>query len=181
MESRAFTIIELIFAIVIIGVLTTIAISRFESIEDDALSAVEKSTIGEARQSILSFYGWALLHPSEENKTVSIIGKDGNRYDCAVIFSSQRYPVTVTAKETGVFTDNNLSIGSGTNIGDYKTLAPLMLDPPTIKDWNSTRVEERYEYLTGPATNFVTYENAELKKGMYWRYDNHQGILGLKK
>jgi len=179
--KKAFTLIELIFVIVIIGILATVTMSRYEEIQDDAIAAVEKATAGEARHSILSFYGWALLHPGDQNKTVQIVSQDGTEYNCTIIFSSNRYPITLTAREVGVSTDNNYSVGSSTNIGDYKTLAPMMLDPSTIKEWNSTRIDSQFEHLNGPATNSVIYDNAELKKGMYWLYDNKNGHIMLKK
>jgi len=181
--KTSFTIIELIFVIVIIGVLASIALPRYEEVQDDALAAVEKATIGEARHSVLSFHGWRLLHPGDKNKTVKIASKDGGSYECDIIFSSYGYPISVTTKEAsdGIHTDNNISVGTHTEIGEYRTLAPLMLDPPTIKDFNSTKENNNQEYINGPATNSVTYENAELKKGMYWIYDNRNGYFLLKK
>lgn len=92
------------------------------------------------------------------------------------------YPITTSVKDASDGeTDNNISIGESTQIGDYRVLAATRLDPSTIKDWNSTRKTEKLEYLNGPATNSVTYENAELKVGMYWVYDNTNGYFILKK
>jgi len=177
--NRSFTIIELVFVIVIIGVLAAIALPKLSGVQDDALASIEKSAVGATRQSIISFHGWALIH-SDSNTTVEIADKDNNLYKCAIYFSKYRYPVTLTSKQTGVATDNNYSVGSSTNIGDYKTLAPMMLDPATIKDWNSTRVDLRFEHLCGPASNFVEDKLAEIHKGMYWLYDNKNGHIMLK-
>ncbi|RUM64395.1 MAG: prepilin-type cleavage/methylation domain-containing protein, partial [Sulfurimonas sp.] len=44
MTSRAFTLIELIFAIVIIGVLTSVAIPKFSGLNDNAKISAELST-----------------------------------------------------------------------------------------------------------------------------------------
>ena len=126
------------------------------------------------------------MHPGDRNKTVEITSKDGISYECDIIFSSYNYPISVTVKETPsdtnrTHTDNNVSVGTQTEIGEYRTLAPLMLDPPTIKEFNSTKVDDNIEHINGPATNSVIYENAELKKGMYWIYDNSKGYFLLKK
>ncbi|WP_281951443.1 type II secretion system protein [Nitrosophilus kaiyonis] len=179
--KKSFTIIELVFVIVIIGILAAMALPRFVGVQNDALVSVEKSAIGAARQSLISFNGWAILHPKESNITVEIYDERNQPYNCAVIFSDERYPITVTAKQKGVDTDNNCTIGSSTHIGEYRTLAPLMLDPSTIKDWNSTRVDARFENLNGPASNFVDDELSEIHQGMYWRYDNTNGFLVIKK
>ena len=123
------------------------------------------------------------MHPGDRNKTVTIASNKGGSYECDIIFSSYGYPISVTAKEVsdGIHTDNNISVGTKAKIGEYRTLAPLMLDPPTIKEFNSTKVDDNIEHINGPATNSVTYENAELKKGMYWIYDNSKGYFLLKK
>ena len=183
--KNSFTLIEVIFVIVIIGVLSAIALPKYDEIQDDALAAVEKATIGEARHSVLSFHGWRLLHPGDKNKTVTIVSNKGGSYECDIIFSSYNYPISVTVRaqrpSSGIHTDNNVSVGISTETDQYRTLAPLMLDPPTIKDFNSTKVDEHREFINGPATNSVIYENAELKKGMYWIYDNRKGYFLLKK
>lgn len=178
---KAFTMLELVFMITIIGILVAIAMPFYEETQDDALAATEKATIGEARHSVLSFHGWKLLHMDQQYTLLTIKSPYDGTYQCKLYFLNT-YPVTVTDKSTedNQITDNNTSIGYHTKANEYKTLAPLMLDPPTIKDWNSTRVNENEEYLTGPATNKVDYSNAELTKGMYWIYDNRNGYFLLK-
>lgn len=179
--KNSFTIIELIFIIVIIGILAAIAIPKLASVQDDAVVAVEKSTIGEARHSVLSFHGWKILHPDKTSKSVTLIAPDGStEYECNITFSNFSYPITVTAKEVGTSTDNNYTIGSSTSIGEYRSLAPLMLDPSTIKDWNSTRVDFVYEHLNGPASNLISNQEAYIHIGKYWQYSNKDGRFILK-
>jgi len=61
MFRQAFSMIELVFVIVILGILSAVAIPRFASIQDDALIATEKTTIGVARQGVTALYGKRLI------------------------------------------------------------------------------------------------------------------------
>ncbi len=177
--NSSFTLIETIFVVVIIAILAVIALPRLEETQNDALISVEKATAGAARQSIISYHGWALIHTGESNVTQKLIDEKGKEYNCSVIFSPNRYPLTLTSKSKSGSTDNNYTVGSGASIGEYRTLAPMMLDPSTIKDWNSTRIDSNVEHLNGPASNYVESENAQIKKGSFWRYDNRSGSLSL--
>ncbi len=51
-SKKAFTMIELIFVIVVIGILSAIAIPRFAATRDDALMSRGAATLGSVRSSI---------------------------------------------------------------------------------------------------------------------------------
>jgi len=53
-KREAFTMLELTFVIVIIGILATIAIPRFSATRDDALIAKGKSTLATVRNAIMA-------------------------------------------------------------------------------------------------------------------------------
>jgi general secretion pathway protein G len=53
-SKRAFTLIELIFVIVVIGILSAIAIPKFSGVEDQAVLASGRSTVASVRAAISS-------------------------------------------------------------------------------------------------------------------------------
>ncbi len=52
MSRNAFTMIELVFVIVIIGILSAIAIPKFAATRDDAIIAKARSTVGAVRDTL---------------------------------------------------------------------------------------------------------------------------------
>jgi len=176
--KKSFTMIEIVFVIVIIGILVAMALPRLASVTDDALAAKEKAAIAGARESIRSLSGYKMLHPGISEKNITVVHIDGSTYQCKVFFSKQNHPLSISVKATSGVTDNNNT--QPTHLGDGRALAPLYLEPHILVDWNSSGLSGNIERLTGPATNTVISENAALKIGQYWEYNNENGRLVLK-
>lgn len=59
--KSGFTMIELIFVIVVLGILAAVAMPKFVNVQDDAKVSSEKSTIGAIRSSIGMLHGKAII------------------------------------------------------------------------------------------------------------------------
>jgi prepilin-type N-terminal cleavage/methylation domain-containing protein len=178
MVRSAFSMIELVFVIVILGILAAVAVPRFASIQDDALISNEKSTIGVARQGLSTLYGKRLARGEDFN--ITLTDKDGVDYKTTVYFTAKLYPTTLDVKATGSGTDNNLS--SATTRGDRRTFA-LVSEAEALADWNRSAIADLNDgniSYTGPASNTITDTGAEIYQGKHWEYNNQNGKIILR-
>jgi general secretion pathway protein G len=178
MFRSAFSMIELVFVIVILGIMAAVAVPKFASIQDDALISNEKQTIAVARQGIATLYGQRLIRGTMFGKTLSTY--TGTDYNVSVSFSSNYYPTTLNVSATSGSADNNSTTTYTTTRGDRKALA-LVVEAESLADWNSTGSGDIVLY-TGPASNVITDGNAEISvtNGDYWEYNNTSGKILLK-
>ena len=179
MFRSAFSMIELVFVIVILGILSAVAIPKFSSIQDDALISNEKTTIGIVRQGIVMLYGQRLIRGKDFTKTLTDI--NGADYDVNVSFTSKYYPTTLDVKTVSSSTDNNQT--SLIKRGERKAFA-LVVEPEGLADWSRTALignisAGKFQY-SGPASNVITDKNAEISNSNYWEYNNTSGKI-LKK
>jgi hypothetical protein len=169
--------IELVFVIVILGIMAAVAVPKFASIQDDALISNEKTTISVARQGVATLYGKRLVRGSDFNITLS--DDTGAEYNATVNFSLAYYPISLDVEKVGGSTDNNFT--EATTRGDKRALA-LVVEPESLADWN--RDEQKLPTdnvkLSGPASNVVDDKNAEIHTGNYWEYNNATGKILLQ-
>ena len=180
MFRSAFSMIELVFVIVIIGIMAAVAVPKFSGIQDDALVSNEKTTIGIVRQGIITLYGKRLVRGQDFSITLS--DKSGVDYTSSVFFTSKLYPITLDVQRTGTATDNNLTTSALR--GDRRTFA-LVVEAEGLSDWNRTAftvgdVFAGQIQYTGPASNVVSDTGAEIYITKYWDYNNTTGKILLR-
>ncbi|EJF07405.1 prepilin-type N-terminal cleavage/methylation domain-containing protein [Thiovulum sp. ES] len=154
--KRAFSMIELVFVIVILGILSVVAMPKFASVQDDALVSNEKATIEAVKNSIQQLHGKWLLRRSDFPTTIFYNGADVNQ---TINFSNSGYPTSL----------------------DFSSIAfGLVLDPEDVSDWSSTDLGNGKTKYIGPASSTVSDKNSEISTENYWEYDSSNGRIVLK-
>lgn len=77
MKSKAFTLVEVLIVVVILGVLAAVAIPRFASASDDAKTGAAQSTVAGVRSSIATYRTSAVIQGNEPYPTLAQLG-DGS-------------------------------------------------------------------------------------------------------
>jgi prepilin-type N-terminal cleavage/methylation domain-containing protein len=154
--KRAFSMIELVFVIVILGILSIVAMPKFASVQDDALVSNEKATIEAVKNSIQQLHGKWLLRRGDFSTTIFYNSTDVNQ---TINFSSSGYPTSLDF--------NSIAFG-------------LVLDPEDVSDWSSTDLGNGKIKYIGPASSTVIDKNSEISTENYWEYDSSNGRIVLK-
>jgi len=151
----AFTLIELIFVIILIGVLGAVALPKFKGMRDNAKITSELSTAASVQTAIDACHGeWVI------NEGTFACGFDIDPADPAQFDASSGYPITLGSSDTTPF-DKILKNGK------------------SVK-W----VKGADGYYRGPASNGgVKPANPDIAgkpdSNDYWEYNSTTGILQL--
>ncbi len=152
--KKAFTLIELIFAIVIIGVLASFAIPKFSGLSDNAKISAELSTAASVQVALDSCHGEWIINEGSFTCGGSIESSDLNEYG---------YP-------------KDGELGSS----DSTPLDAILKNASAIAwERDSTNSNE----YRGPASNSATgtskCKTGKPCKGKYWDYNSTSGTFTL--
>ncbi|MFW6308375.1 MAG: type II secretion system protein [Campylobacterales bacterium] len=78
MKKSAFTMIELIFVIVILGILAAVAVPRLAGVQDDAIISTEKSGIGAIRSGIQAMNGKIMVRGAGVDFNTTVVKQNGD-------------------------------------------------------------------------------------------------------
>jgi type II secretory pathway pseudopilin PulG len=193
--------IELIFVIVILGILAAVAMPRFASVQEDALIASEKAGIANVRSGIQAINGKFTANNNKDSVFVTTtkgVGTD----------KGQLVDVNVTRGSNNNGTARNstfpyaLSFGAAASAGtsaNGRNIYPLITATTVgsaIAEPLGIVIEEgrtqyktsalanhsvsskgQFYHIAGPATTGVADLEAEINKGGHWEYDNYTGLV----
>ncbi|WP_425596322.1 type II secretion system protein [Nitrosophilus kaiyonis] len=185
--------IELIFVIVIIGILAAVALPRLAGVQDDALISSEKSGIGSARSAVIAIRGRALARGTDFN--ITVVDKDGDQANVLVDYdfngtapgttnvelSSTKYPIQLSTTSAD-FTDGGTANATQTAEGLDGAALAIVLEPDGREryktkqaDTNSTDTK-----IVGPASTTVQDNTAEINVNKHWLYNAANGTFSLQ-
>ncbi len=160
---HAFTMIELIFVIIILGILAVTALPRFVGVQDDAKISTEQGTIGAVRGAIaISHSKWLI------NQGTAL---DWDSDGTPETFSTQGY---LTNLETG---GTAASANAAATTGIF---AEILSEPAT--DWariaDAVDATAIYEGPATTGTNGVPDEGSnDINTSGGWQYNNTTGVV----
>jgi type II secretory pathway pseudopilin PulG len=191
--------IELIFVIVIMGILAMVALPRFAGVQDDAMIANERSGIESIRTATQSIRGRSLT-ASNRDINITTYGSDGFEY----VVQLHASPLGTNAGETNrTATGYPVALStedlSGGSLGTLKEVEPkvkgvgdgilsLTLDPNGRDQWQTNEGDDAADRLggespttliRGQASSTVTDPNAPIHQGMCWQYNPVTGQMNL--
>jgi len=169
--------IELIFVIVILGILAAVAVPKLADVQDDAQAANEQAGVGAIRVSLQSIHGKLIL--GSGTYAAPVVKADGTTMSPNVNLTStncvNNYPLGLSVTSASAVASAEVSQDA-----DY-TLA-LVLEPGSRNSWKtSARGATNSTYIAGPATiNVPSSSSASLKNSGSWGYSPSTGTIVYK-
>jgi len=154
MPRKAFTLIELVFVIVILGILAAVAVPKLAGIDDDAKAAADKAGISAIRTGIQGMKSKIILSPST-SIDITVAKADGSSYKVTLTKNGTGATGTTNGNPNALSTDGSSSAAYGAD-GTDGTLA-LVIDPSGRANWK-TEASGQNTVITSKTTNcFATY------------------------
>ena len=191
MKRNAFTMIELIFVIVILGILASVAIPKLAGVQDDALEATERAAISSARTGVQALHGKRVIRGAASIKVSLTDNKgaahtvyfDANSTTAAgttSTFSNQGYPFGLSIAGTPGTADTNATAVVAASGAQLPLIIVLEMDNPA--QWSTEAdTNASISVINGPASTTVdAASDATITSANYWQYSPESGQFLLK-
>ena len=185
MKRAAFTMIELIFVIVILGILASVAIPKLAGVQDDAYVSLEKSGIASVRSGALAVRSRALLRGTGQDFQVDVEFDDintptapaqylGNTAPTGLaneLSPASKYPYGLSVAAVAPLAVVTYAGNSGTGMA-----LAVVLGAEGRRDWGSVQ-DANATVIAGPATLNVQSATAEYNQNGSWTYNPGNGLI----
>lgn len=173
----AFTMIELIFVIVILGILAAVAVPRLAGVQDDALIAAEESGIGSMRSGVQAISGKFMVGSGDVN--ISALQEDGTEYlvlyrrtgTNAGMLNNRPIGLSASSTTTGSAATQVATLGN-----DDLNFSPV-LDPGSGRGSWESKADNNNTLIRGKASSSITDTNAKINTGGRWVYRPSAGSI----